>query len=404
MLADLQNSDFISWKENIMFLDNAWTELYQKIINRGDKTFLQEFSFTGSRTYLPDDFYQLYYVCYTDGQYERPINRKAKTSTGQGPYYDIVNNELIIYRDNVNSLNKIVVRYYPTKNAITYRADTRTLETQNLYEYTTLGIVDVADKYALTRSGSILDMINDTIYKTGVTGDIIYMESGEPKTASMPNPVSMRSICKMNNKLYTISSTNHGTVSRLTITKTNGPKIAEYDVNAATAVRLIEASGIKTFVNDVVYFVENSILYAWDLKSDVISVYAENVTSSNIVSFNGHIYYETNEGVFRDNELVIDINEYDIYNGTMKADLQTGYGILTDNKFLFGSFSNTELDFPNNFYYNYLAYKLAVYYKIKQNADPTSLMAALAEAETTLYNTMPRDENNFVRIANSYAY
>ena len=36
MLADLQNSDFISWKENIMFLDNAWTELYQSLINHGD--------------------------------------------------------------------------------------------------------------------------------------------------------------------------------------------------------------------------------------------------------------------------------------------------------------------------------------------------------------------------------
>lgn len=404
MLADLQNSDFISWKENIMFLDNAWTELYQKIINHGDKTFLREFSFSGSRTYLPDDFYQLYYVCYTDGQYERPINRKAKTSTGQGPYYDIVNNELIIYRDNINSLNKIVVKYYPTKNAITYRADTRTLATQNLYEYTTLGIIDVADKYALTSYGSILDMINNTIYKTGVTGDILYIEAGEPKTATMSTQSSMRSYCKVDNKLYTISNTNYGAESELSIYKTSGPKIAEYRVNATIAVRLAEASGIKTFVNDVVYFVEDSILYAWNLKSDVISVYAKNVRSSNIVSFNGHIYYETNEGVFRDSELAIGINEYDTYNGTMKADLQTGYGILTDSKFLFGSFVDTELDFPNNFYYNYLAYKLAVYYKIKQNADPTSLMAALAEAETTLYNTMPRDENNFVRISNSYAY
>jgi len=122
MLADLQNSDFISWKENIMFLDNAWTELYQSLIDHGDKTYLQEFSFSGERTYLPDDFYQLYYVCYTNGTYEKPIARKAKTSTGQGPYYDIVGNELIIYRDSVSNMNKIKVQYYPVKWSITYSA------------------------------------------------------------------------------------------------------------------------------------------------------------------------------------------------------------------------------------------------------------------------------------------
>jgi hypothetical protein len=84
--------------------------------------------------------------------------------------------------------------------------------------------------------------------------------------------------------------------------------------------------------------------------------------------------------------------------------MNTGYGILTDSVTIHGIFEDTELDFPNNFFYNFLAYKLAIYYKIKQNADPSGLMVMLSEAEKTFYDTLPRDENNFVRIANAYAY
>ena len=395
MLADLQNSDFISWKENIMFLDNAWTELYQQIINHGDKTFLQEFSFAGSRIILPEDFYQLYYICYSDGQYERPIARKAKTSTGQGPYYDIVNNELIIYRDNVNSLNKIIVRYYPVKYAITYRTNTCDLSIKTPLAIDG-NIIDVADKYVLTDTGYIYDIINRLEYSSDNTDCfMLCLKAGLPLAIGE----NSTAICyKVDNKFYN-SIYDDGKL----ILRRGEKEIVRYSVNETNYQRL-QYNKINTIVDDVIYFVENNTVYAWNLITDKISVFVENVISDKVSSFDGSLYYETVNGIFRDDECIIDADEYDDYNGTMKADFQSGYGILTDGKFLFGSFHNTELDFPNNFYYNYLAYKLAVYYKIKQGADPSALMISLAEAEKTLYDTMPRDENNFVRISNVYAY
>ena len=161
---------------------------------------------------------------------------------------------------------------------------------------------------------------------------------------------------------------------------------------------------ICTLVDDVIYYYSAGKLKAWNLVTDNISDYAEGLISPKVVSFDGSIYYETAEGIFRNTDLVISNREYDTYNGTMKSDLQSGYGILTDNRFLFGSFEDTYLDFPSNFYYNYLAYRLAIYYKIKQNADVSALMLMLGNAEKTFYDTLPRDENNFVRISNSYAY
>lgn len=395
MLADLQNSNFISWKENIMFIDNAWTELYQSLIDHGDKTFLQEFSFSGERTFLPDDFYQLYYVCYSDGQYERPINRKAKTSTGQGPYYDIVNNELIIYRDSINSLNNIIVRYYPVKCSIMYRADTVDLNSKR-DAITTGAISDVCDKYVLG-STAIYDFINGSSVRT-VTGtnNILCIKDGQPTAFAFNN--SYISI-KTDNKFYTASISGN----TLSIKKNNTAVIATYSV-AASNFNAVPKQEICTLVDDVIYYYSSGKLKAWNLVTDNISDYAEGLISTKVVSFDGSIYYETAEGIFRNTDLVISNREYDTYNGTMKSDLQSGYGILTDNRFLFGSFEDTYLDFPSNFYYNYLAYRLAIYYKIKQNADVSALMLMLGNAEKTFYDTLPRDENNFVRISNSYAY
>ena len=41
-LADLENSDFISWNENINLLNESWQKIYQQLIDNGDKTFIKE--------------------------------------------------------------------------------------------------------------------------------------------------------------------------------------------------------------------------------------------------------------------------------------------------------------------------------------------------------------------------
>ena len=87
----------------------------------------------------------------------------------------------------------------------------------------------------------------------------------------------------------------------------------------------------------------------------------------------------------------------------MRVDNKTGYGILVDNFVLKSAYENTELLFPNNVYYTFMAYKMAAYYKIKQGADPSGVSALGADALKTFYDTLPRDENEYVRISNIYA-
>jgi hypothetical protein len=76
---------------------------------------------------------------------------------------------------------------------------------------------------------------------------------------------------------------------------------------------------------------------------------------------------------------------------------------LFDNFVIKSVYENTELLFPSNVYYSYLAYQLAIYYKAKQNADATGLAVMASSALKTFYDTLARDTNESVRIANVYA-
>ena len=440
MLADLQNSDFISWKENIMFLDNAWTELYQSLINHGDKTYLQEFSFSGERTYLPDDFYQLYYVCYTNGTYEKPIARKAKTSTGQGPYYDIVGNELIIYRDSVSNMNKIKVQYYPTKAAITLRNKTVKIDPSivsgaiSRYPYNQLSnIVDASGDYLLytfsyssnnslkygyivfdAMKGLIKEIVDNISYSVDLPTSLNIV-SGEPQAATILGRGAGSFKLKINNIVYPTDFSS-GTVITFNIYKGSYSSgiCKRYVISRETDLLLsntMSNSTYTTLLNDDLYGFryidgQNTVgngLYKVNLPTGELSLVDADAIPGAVVSFNGNIYYNTSNGVCRNGEVILDSPAYMNFTAVADENLNTGYGILADNAY-HGIFEDTELDFPNNFFYNFLAYKLAIYYKIKQNADPSGLMVMLSEAEKTFYDTLPRDENNFVRIANAYAY
>ena len=392
MLADLQNSDFISWKENIIFLDNAWTDLYQEVINHGDKTFLKEISVSGPKILLPDDFYQLNYLCYKTGNIERPIYRKAKTGTGNGPYYDIINNEIVIYNYGAN-LGNIIVKYYPVRNGLTYPADTKNFA-QNNADLEIGNIIDVCNQYVLSANG-VFDIIN----ATKVSSDTGWLLYDNVLTISD----TTNKYFKVDNRLYTYQFDN-GVFTLYKYFNGSTKKYAVIDTITTAVADNIPAGRINTFTEDGIYYVDGTDLHFISFSNGNDTIFTNNIASNNVVSFNGSIYYETLDGICRDDTLVVPSDNYFHFNGVMKVDLDTGYGILTDNVTLRSAFENTELDYPSNFYFNYLAYKLAIYYKNKQNADPSALLMQLADATKTFYDTLPRDENEFVRISNVYAY
>jgi hypothetical protein len=89
-------------------------------------------------------------------------------------------------------------------------------------------------------------------------------------------------------------------------------------------------------------------------------------------------------------------------------DFETGYGFSVTPYYeentmqIHSCFADTELDFPNNFYFSYLAYLMAIAYKQKQNADATMLIQRANDEYAQFLTSISRDvaENN--RIQNVY--
>ena len=98
-LADLANTDFISYTETTEYLNDAWREVYDYIINHGDKQFVSEVILGGpssSNFYteytLPWDLYRIQAIQSISGSYQ--VERRSPTGTTG---YEIVNNKLRIY-------------------------------------------------------------------------------------------------------------------------------------------------------------------------------------------------------------------------------------------------------------------------------------------------------------------
>lgn len=384
MLADLQNSDFISWKENMMFLDNAWSDLYQQIINHGDKSFLKTFSFEDERCELPRDFYQLFYVCYSDGLNERPINRKAKTSlTNNGPYYDMEGDDIVVF-NKIGYGRKIVVYYFPIRDSITYAADDQKLDGIDGT------VIDVCDKNVLyEQDGSYF--VKDIINGSETDTQLGFMLTGNGVISDATKPWFK----KDNKAYYTEFDTDEVVLKKVNGTIINRTKVIENPNFPTNRINGMSDGGL--------FYVENSELKRFDLETGVIETIAEGLINNKVYCFKEDVYWETEDGVIVNGELLIPTTEYSDWNGVMKEDEKTGYGMLFDKSVLKSVYENTQLLFPNNVYYNYLAYKLAVYYKIKQGADPSGVSSAAVSALNTFYNTILKDTNEYVRISNVYA-
>jgi hypothetical protein len=122
----------------------------------------------------------------------------------------------------------------------------------------------------------------------------------------------------------------------------------------------------------------------------------------------GKLFYNSFSDIYCDGVKLLDGKDYDTLVGFNKMDFNTGYGfsvtpLYEENTMQIHScFADTELDFPNNFYFSYLAYLMAIAYKQKQNADATMLIQRANDEYAQFLTSISRDvaENN--RIQNVY--
>ena len=362
-IADLENSDFISWNENIRLLNEAWTAVHQKLINKGDFTFVNEMNITKEQE-LPTDFYQVLSVL---DNYNTPIGRYSIGMNDSQIWYKLINNKIVL-----NGLPSAKLTYFTKPQFLTYPAETIT-DALPLSEGETIKFA--CDNYALTNK-NVWDIKETTIVRAAAETDV-YVDAYGRTYSATEKPIFYPD----------------GRCFKLTSTECTDAKC-----------KVAYSDDIENITFDGVYYYarySNGNISVFE-QDNPNSIDTYEGFSSNIYFNNNHKFYIKDGVVFVDGIPMYDASIYNNKVYMLKIDLNTGYGLFTNNNKILSITVDTELNLPNNLYYNVLAYMLAFSYCCKQGKDASYVSAQLNSNTELLYDTLTNDAFSQMKITNIY--
>ena len=455
-LADLENSDFISWNESITLLNDAYQNIYQKSINKGNNDFVRVIQTSEKCINLPRDFYQLKALTLKQDRFNTPIMRRPQNGSFDDLSYDIYNNTLLI---NGYSSGTIILEYYPTpvtltlpnkdevidlpigsdetlvgayKNVYFVKRTDKEDSTKPLYNKTYIVAINrdtgeeakVAEQsiyneeYAV--SENILFSIGDYVLFTGIHHDSVGSGTYDDYDCVIGLNIVDFSVNVQDRKDkygYTALGFNFydDTECNITVEAYGGKK----RITSATIYGNyydLKANNVIIPEKAFITILSKDMKHAFSIDSERLDLYldGEKVTSGKIMHVMGDSVYLQSINKNYCTMLNISTNEKTSLIapskkpiwGTVGFDKQTGYGyyyLLGDSKIVIHSFlEDTELNFPNNMFFNYLAYSLALSFKVKQGSDISAFMPLLETAENTFYDSLTKDDWSFTRITNVY--
>ena len=361
--ADLENSNFISWNENIRLLNEAWTAVHQKLINKGDFTFVNEMNITKEQE-LPSDFYQVLSVL---DNYHTPVSRYSIGMNDSQIWYKLINNKLIL-----NGLQSAKLTYFTKPQFLTYPADTITdalpLEAGEVTKF-------ACGNYVLTNL-NIWDIKEATIVRAAAETDV-YVDAYGRTYSATEKPIFYPD----------------GRCFKLT-----------QDSCTDAKCKVAYSDDIENITFDGVYYYarySNGNISVFE-QDNPTNIDAYEGFSSNIYFNNDHKFYIKDGVVFVDDIPMYDASIYNNKVYMLKIDLNTGYGLFTNNNKILSIAVDTELNLPNNLYYNVLAYMLAFSYCCKQGKDASYVSAQLNSNTELLYDTLTNDAFSQMKITNIY--
>lgn len=424
-LSDLENSSFLSWNEKISRLNDAYSTLYQTVINHNDKYFYKSFTLSNVKSSidgqpasytLPSDFYQLASIHTVPDCTE--ILRKSDSESEKCLRYDIVNGELMIYGYCVSNIK---VSYWPIPDTLTFKNEDVKLSSSYTFidccndNYIYLN--NVSNELCVyninTDSTTILYSLKtgytNTFAKIGINNIIMINKNSTENEVVI---IDAKNYSNIYTTSFTLSAISYGIAKAdkkvyfelagqyiYVYWDRNGTQNVVSNVHTKYPTSFI---GCSTFdQNEVPYWCSNGKILYDDGKE-----YAT-AAASLVEIIDDDVYYDDMQtGKIYKNLNVINDDESNIsLVGINKIDCNTGYGLTIyrdGSYYIVSPFADTELNYPSTFYFTYLSYMLAIQFKIKQNADITLLSSEASEAETAYYNRLDNDSNADYRIKNVY--
>lgn len=116
-IADLENSSFISWNEQLSLLNEAYITIYQKAIDADTRSFVKKFKTSNRIIVLPNDFYQLKSVILNVNGYLQPIARRPADQNYNSLSYEMTGNTIEVYGQD---WGEIQIEYIPKPQTLTF--------------------------------------------------------------------------------------------------------------------------------------------------------------------------------------------------------------------------------------------------------------------------------------------
>ena len=450
-LADMENSSFISWKENFMAMNSAFNMVYQKAIDHNEKFWIKEAVLAApivggdKASYtLPEDFYQLYAI--NDAKTNRVLLRMSLNEPESSLRYDIVNNQLVIYG---NRFAELVVRYFPVPKTLIIPSDDARFEIPNLtgIDPKCIDIYGTILAWTSTKtiSSNPIVTVNTFDLVNGVQKEYVIRQALYPSDAFLQATVN--SLVAGRNGFILNFTTDAQMQAYLNPKKSYlySDKLCMKTESIFTAFLTPEKD--ITIIDDGRFIYCDSLYPYCDAATGAFNFFDSHadigavLKGSKIVKYidkanpNKIAFYNMETGVSEDvytyysdvelkyilckdgielavskGGIISDISGETVYAlngiGVNKIDYDTGYGLSdkvdSDSLVIHSILESTELDYPNNFFYEMLAYQLAIQYKSKQNADCNGLLALYQQAENQFFDTITRDDYQPTRIQNAY--
>lgn len=404
-LADIENSDFISFSEKIALLNEAYQTLYQKGLNKDVNAFVKYINTRDKVIQLPRDFYQLKAVTLGRDKDVRVILRRPANASFNILSYDMINNTLQI--NGETSGGTVCVEYFPVPTTLTFPNVTKPLELQN--------VLDMHKDIYLEQ--------DDTDVYIKSLSDSDYAKKVEFTTA--PSVAIPEMLIHTEDDFITFSDSITQYLFNLNteqIVETNLPvviyehKTYLYDnVNKKLLI-----PGLNIVVEDLEIDLSNCTINI--LSKDKTKYVGQNYNGGLFINgthqdFNASKMFYWNDLVYLSNGSTLlavyhfdgDYTENTLLDeaaiSIVDIDDNTGYGYLGKrlNKYnLVSFFDDTQLNFPNNTYFVFMSYLLALAFKSKQGSDTSQLAVQLDKAEEAFYDTLARDDWTPTRITNVY--
>ena len=406
-LADLEGSDFITWNEAENCINESFIGLYEKLINMGDNSFVESFRTKEREIDLPKDFWQLKGVFLWNNGNLQTINRRADNNGTHHLSYEMRNGKVYIF----GNPNDVLIEYYKKPKVLTMPPSDREIsldlpegaEVLDCCGHTFLYVTqdaqsnDILCIYDLDGIKNAMGILSSwTEGKTFITKDCVFTltENGlDVYHIAMGNTSSLGlgyiPLVAENGDLYLVKDN----------------KIYDYGGKEL---------GDFTEVADAYYYVANNYykdIYALVSGDGVTTVYHNGTDTEQqayrIIYADEKCYFLAwgKFGVIENDE--VKTISMGIGNGIgfVSINKNTGYGYATYkfNKYWVCAYcEDTELNFPNSFYFQMLSYLLAISFRCKQGADISLLSSQLDMISQTFEDTLGSDNFQYPRMGNVY--